>query len=123
MKAWFSSIWFRLGLCAVFLILCIAVPGIFVHTTHSNGAGAGVFVLTLFGGLPFTSLLFGIFASPDPRKLWFLPAVPNALYFCLFPILTDASAGYLLMQFTGLIIGYAVFVLIICLKKKIKTPK
>ena len=123
MKTWFTSVWFRLGLCAVFLILCIAVPGVIVRTTHSNGIGAGVFVLTLFGGLPFTSLLCGIFASPDVRKLWFLPAVPNALYFCLFPILTDASPVYLLAQFNGLVIGYAAFILSRFLIRKTRSLK
>ena len=123
MKAWFSSIWFRLGLCAVFLFLCIALPGIIVRTTHSNGVGAGVFVLTLFGGLPFSSLLCGILASPDPRKLWFLPAVPNALYFCLFPLMTDGSIAYRLAQCIGLVIGYAAFLFCRFLIRKIRSRK
>lgn len=123
MKKWFASPWFRASLCAVFTILFIVVPSIIARTTTSNGTGAGVFVLTMFCGLPVSSLLCGILAAPDPRKLWVLPALPSVLYFLLFPFLADGYLPYRLAQFAGLVIGYAAFAVAIDVIRKIRNRK
>jgi len=92
-------------------ILLIAVPALIVHNTHSNGLGAGVFVVTLFCGLPVSALLCGFLSAFDPKKLWTFPALPSVVYFLFFPILTDANLFYRLAQFSGLLFGYGAFVL------------
>ena len=123
MKKWFASPWFRVVLCAVFTILFIVIPSIVTRTTTSNGLGAGVFVLTMFCGLPVSSLLCGILAAPDPRKLWALPALPSVLYFLLFPFLAEGYLPYRLAQFAGLAVGYAAFAVAIDILRKIRNHK
>ena len=123
MKKFVSPMRFRIVLCAVFMILFIVVPSIIARTTTSNGTGAGVFVLTMFCGLPVSSLLCGILAAPDPRKLWVLPALPSVLYFLLFPFLADGYLPYRLAQFAGLVIGYAAFAVAIDVIRKIRNRK
>ena len=90
---------------------------------HKQRTGAGVFVLTMFCGLPVSSLLCGILAAPDPRKLWMLPAMPSVLYFLLFPYLAEGYLPYRLAQFAGLVIGYAAFAITIDILQKIRNRK
>lgn len=123
MKKFVSSIRFRIVLCVVCTILFIIIPAIVSRTTTSNGLGAGVFVLTMFCGLPVSSLLCGILAAPDPRKLWMLPAMPSVLYFLLFPYLAEGYLPYRLAQFAGLVIGYAAFAITIDILQKIRNRK
>lgn len=123
MKKLVSSPWFRIALCAGVMILLIVVPSIVLRTTTSNGLGAGVFVLTMFCGLPVSSLFCGILAAPDARKLWIFPALPSALYFLLFPFLADGYLPYRLAQFAGLVIGYAAFAVAIDIIRKIRNRK
>ncbi len=123
MKKFVSSIRFRIVLCVVFTILFIIIPAIVSRTTTSNGLGAGLFVLTMFCGLPVSSLLCGILAAPDPRKLWMLPAMPSVLYFLLFPSLAEGYLPYRLAQFAGLVIGYAAFAITIDILQKIRNRK
>jgi len=123
MKKFVSSIRFRIVLCVVCTILFIIIPAIVSRTTTSNGLGAGVFVLTMFCGLPVSSLLCGILAAPDPRKLWMLPAMPSVLYFLLFPSLAEGYLPYRLAQFAGLVIGYAAFAITIDILQKIRNRK
>jgi len=117
-KNFIKSLWFHLLVCVVCCMLFIAVPALIVHTTHSNGLGAGVFVITMLCGLPVSSLLCGFLSAPAPKKLWFLPILPSAVYLLCFPILTDANLFYRLAQFSGLLFGYGAFVLGIYILKK-----
>lgn len=123
MKKAISSMWFRILLCAILIILFIVVPTIIMRTTVSNGLGAGMFVLMLFVGEPAASLFCGIFAAPNARKLWFLPAVPTALYFLLWPYLANTYIPFQLAQFAGLVIGYAAFAVTIDILRKIQNRK
>ena len=118
MKHFIQSLWLRLLLCVVFCVLFIAVPALIVHNTHSNGLGAGVFAITMFCGLPVSSLLCGFLSAPNPKKLWILPMLPSAVYFLFFPILIDASLSYQLAQFSGLLFGYGAFLLGMLILKK-----
>ena len=111
MKKIAKSLWFRLVVCAVCGVVFIAVPGFIVHNTMSNGLGAGVSLITMLGGLPFSSLICGFLSAPEAKKLWWLPALPSAVYFLFFPVFTDASLFYFLAQFSGLFFGYGAFVL------------
>ena len=104
--------------CVVICVLIIAVPALIAHTTRSNGIGAGMWGITECFGLPLSSLLCGVLSSSDPKKLWILPAVPSALYFLFFPFST--ALPYLLTQFFGLVLGYAVFALGIYILKNRK---
>ena len=113
-----KSLWFRLFVCVVCCMLFVAVPGLIAHNTHSNGLGAGLFVITTFCGLPVSSLLCGVLSAPAPKKLWILPILPSAMYFLFFPFLTDAHLSYRLAQFSGLLFGYGTFVLGIYIPKK-----
>ena len=112
------SLRLRLLACVACCMLFIAVPALIVHNTHSNGLGAGLFAITMFCGLPVSSLLCGVLSAPDPKKLWILPVVPSALYFLFFPILTDAYLSYRLAQFSGLLLGYGAFFLGVYILKK-----
>ncbi|MBQ8642964.1 MAG: hypothetical protein IJ480_12195 [Clostridia bacterium] len=118
MKKFASSPWFRIVLCAVAVILFITVPAIVVRTTTSNGVGAGVFVLTVFAGGPVSSLLCGILAAPDARKLWILPALPSALLWLLWPM--NGYLPFRLAWFAGLAVGYAAFAVTIDILRKIR---
>ena len=113
-----KSLWLRLFACVVCCIIFVAVPALVVHNTHSNGLGAGLFAITMFCGLPVSSLICGVLSAPDPKKLWILPVVPSAVYFLFFPILTDASLFYRLAQFSGLLFGYGAFLLGMLILKK-----
>ena len=99
-------------------MLFVAVPALIAHNTNSNGLGAGLFAITMLCGLPVSSLLCGFLSAPEPKKLWVLPALPSAVYFLFFPILTDAYLSYRLAQFSGLLFGYGAFVLGIYIPKK-----
>ena len=121
MKNFVSSMRFRIVLCAVFMILFIVIPSIIARTTTSNGVGAGVFVLTMFVGGPVSSLLCGILAAPDARKLWILPALPTVLMWLLWPM--NGYLPYRLAQFAGLVIGYAAFAVTIDVIRKIRNRK
>ncbi|MBR4961960.1 MAG: hypothetical protein IKY52_13780 [Clostridia bacterium] len=121
MKKLISSPWFRVILCAVVMILFIVIPSIVARTTTSNGLGAGVFVLTLFAGVPLSSLFCGILAAPDARKFWILPALPSVLLWLLW-----SMNGYLpfrLAWFAGLAVGYAAFAVAIDILRKIRNRK
>ena len=111
MRKCIQSMWFRLLVGVVCSVLFVAVPGIIVRATHSNGVGAGVFVIAMVCGLPLSSLLCGFLSAPDPRKLWFMPLLPSLVYFLFFPFLTDANLPYLLAQFSGLLLGLGAFAL------------
>ena len=121
MKKFVSSPWLRIILCAVFILLLIGIPSIVAYTTTSNGLGAGVFVLTVFVGGPVSSLLCGILAAPDARKLWFLPALPPVLLWLLWPM--NGYLPYRLAWFTTLIVGYAAFAVTIDILRKIRNRK
>ena len=113
-----KSLWLRLLACVVCCMLFVAVPGLIARNTHSNGLGAGLFVITMFCGLPVSSLLCGIISAHAPKKLWILPVLPSAVYFLFFPILTDAYLSYRLAQFSGLLFGYGAFLLGMLILKK-----
>ena len=112
------SLRLRLLACVACCMLFIAVPALIVHNTNSNGLGAGLFAITMFCGLPVSSLICGVLSAPDPKKLWILPVVPSAVYFLFFPILTDAYLSYRLAQFSGLLFGYGAFALGLFIMKK-----
>ena len=118
LKNFIKSLWFRLLVCVVCCMLFVAVPALIAHNTNSNGLGAGLFAITMLCGLPVSSLLCGFLSAPEPKKLWVLPALPSAVYFLFFPILTDAYLSYRLAQFSGLLFGYGAFVLGIYIPKK-----
>jgi len=99
-------------------MLFVAMPALIVHNTGSNGLGAGVFAVTVFCGLPVSSLLCGFVSAPVPKKLWILPILPSAVYFLSFPFLTDAYLSYRLAQFSGLLLGYGAFALGIYILRK-----
>lgn len=117
MKKIIKSLWVRLLVCVVCCLLFIVVPAIVAHNTNSNGLGAGLFAITMLCGLPISSLVCGLLSASEPKKLWMLPALPQATYFLLFPILTDAYLSYRLAQFSGLLLGYGAFVLCIYILK------
>ena len=121
-KNFIKSLLFRLLVCVMSCLLFIAVPAHIAHKTHSKGHGAGVFAITMFCGLPVSSLLCGFLSAPEPKKLWVLPALPSAVYFLFFPILTDAYLSYKLAQFSGLLFGYGAFVLGMFILEK-RNPK
>ena len=121
MKKFISSPWFRTALCAAAMLLLIVVPSIVARTTTSNGLGAGVFVLTLFAGVPVSSVLCGILAAPDARKLWILPALPSILLWLLWPM--DGYLPFRLAWFAGLVVGYAAFAVAIDILRKIRNRK
>ena len=113
-----KSLWLRLLACVVCCMLFVAVPGLIARNTNSNGLGAGLFAITMFCGLPVSSLLCGALSAPNPKKLWILPMLPSAVYFLFFPILIDASLFYRLAQFSGLLFGYGAFLLGMLILKK-----
>ena len=113
-----KALWLRLLACVVCCMLFVAVPGLIARNTNSNGLGAGLFAITMFCGLPVSSLLCGIISAPAPKKLWILPVLPSAVYFLFFPILTDAYLSYRLAQFSGLLFGYGAFLLGMLILKK-----
>ena len=117
-KKFIKSLLFRLLVCVVCSMLFVAVPALIVHNTHSNGLGAGMFAITMLCGLPASSLLCGLLAASEPKKLWLLPALPSAVYFLFFPVLTDANLPYRLTQFSGLLFGYGAFILGVIILKK-----
>ena len=118
MEKLIKSLWFRLLACVLLCAVFIAVPALIVHNTRSNGLGAGIFVIAMFCGLPFSSLCCGFLSAPDPKKLWALPTLPSAVYFVFFPVLTDSNLPYHLAQFSGLFVGYGAFFLGIYILKK-----
>ena len=118
MRNLIKFLWFRLLVCVACCMLFVAVPGLIVHNTQSNGLGAGVFAITMFCGLPVASLLCGLLSAPNSTKLWILPALPSAVYFLFFPILIDANLPYRLTQFSGVLFGYGAFALGIFILKK-----
>lgn len=113
-----KSLWLRLLACVVCCMLFVAVPGLIARNTNSNGLGAGLFAITMFCGLPVSSLLCGALSAPNPKKLWILPMLPSAVYFLFFPILIDASLSHQLAQFSGLLFGYGAFLLGMLILKK-----
>ena len=125
MKTFFIryGLWVRLGTGVLVMLLCILVPFVIAMTTRSNGLGAGMYAISLFFLTPFSSLINGILASADLRRLWFLPAVPAAFSLALWAYPTGASLSFQLTPVLALAVGYAAMALCAFLLKRKKNRK
>ena len=125
MKTFFHrhSLWIRLYISVVLLFLLILLPYIVIENTVSNGLGAGLFVLSIFCGIPFVSLVNGILAAGDLRRLWFLPAVPALVSLLLYPIPGDAYLAFRLTPLYALAAGYIAMLLCCLLLKRIRNKQ
>lgn len=122
MKTFFTryGIWIKLGTSVLVMFLCILLPYSIATTTRSNGLGAGLYVLSITFFIPFASLINGILAAAERRRLWFLPAVPALLSLLLYPVSGDMYLSFQLTPVLALAVGYAAMGLCILLLKRKK---
>ena len=125
MKTFFNryGIWVRLGISVLVMLLCILVPYVIIMNTRSNGLGAGLYVLSIACFIPAASLINGILAAAERRKLWFLPAVPAILSLLLYPLSRDMYLSFQLTPVLALAVGYAAMALCAFLLKRKKNKK
>ena len=125
MKTFFSryGIWVRLGISVLVMAVLILLPYIAVTTTRNNGLGAGLYVLSIACFIPAASLINGILAAAERRKLWFLPAVPAILSLLLYPVSRDMYLSFQLTPVLALAVGYAAMTLCAFLLKQKKNKK
>ena len=125
MKTFFTryGIQVRLGTSVLVMLLCILLPYGIVTNTTSNGLGAGLYVLSIACFIPAASLINGILAAADLRRLWFLPAVPAILSLLLYPVSRDMYLTFQLTPVLALAVGYAAMVLCVFLLKQKKNKK
>ena len=120
MKTFFTryGIWVKLGTSVLLMLLCILLPFVIAVTTRSNGLGAGMYAMSIFLFVPAVSLVNGILAAADVRRLWWLPAVPTALSLALWAYPTGASLSFQLTPVLALAVGYAAMALCAFLLKQ-----
>jgi len=99
------------------------VPYVIIMNTRSNGLGAGLYVLSIACFIPAASLINGILAAAERRKLWFLPAVPAILSLLLYPVSRDMYLSFQLTPVLALAVGYAAMTLCAFLLKQKKNKK
>ena len=125
MKTFFIryGVWVRLGISVIQMAVLILLPYIAATTTRNNGLGAGLYVLSIACFIPATSLINGILAAAERRKLWFLPAVPAILSLLLYPVSRDMYLSFQLTPVLALAVGYAAMTLCAFLLKQKKNKK
>ena len=97
--------WLKHAICLAAVLLGVIVPWAYVSGSHSNGLVAGVFAISWCFVLPVLSLLVGVIAGTDCRRMWMFPAIAPILMALVWPEIVAAALV------VSLALGYAAMAL------------